>query len=199
LETRAARSLGPSGVHGSTSGERRLRPARADRAASARLPSRACDSHSRAHRERKRRMMSLENPRWPWSPRAQGAAVTTPGARLAGERSLEPVLALSDPIGVSAQPSGAWRGGIGGGQLLQPKPFSSIWRHINSWSVSVPPRICLSLIASIRLAVPAASKSDSYAGIATVPRLDRPERTSSGDPRRSSQERRTSAALQPEC
>jgi hypothetical protein len=61
--------------------------------------------------------------------------------------------------------------------------------------VSVPPRICLSLIASIRLAVPAASKSDSYAGIATVPRLDRPERTSSGDPRRSSQERRTSAAL----
>jgi hypothetical protein len=113
-------------------------------------------------------MMSLENPRWPWSPRAQGAAVTTPGARLAGERSLEPVLALSDPIGVCAQPSGAWRGGIGGGQLLQPKPYSSIWRHINSWSVSVPPRICLSLIASIRLAVPAASKSDSYAGIATV-------------------------------
>lgn len=88
---------------------------------------------------------------------------------LTGGRSLEPVLALSDPIGVSAQPSGdGWRGGPGGGQLLQPKPFVSIWRHINSWSVSAPPRICLSLIASIRLAVPAASKSGSYAGIPMV-------------------------------
>jgi hypothetical protein len=52
------------------------------------------------------------------------------------------------------------------GQARQPNPFCSICRHMSSCSVSGSPRICLSLIASIRPSIPAASS-----GLTCAPRL----------------------------
>jgi hypothetical protein len=56
--------------------------------------------------------------------------------------------------------SGSW------GQEGQPNPFCSICRHMSSCSVSGSPRICLSLIASIRPSIPAASS-----GLTCAPRV----------------------------